>query len=92
MNSILSELQLLKFHPGFPHGNYYIYLFVPKKTKYLYLNILQNQSMCSPTLKIDKSSWFASTKEENSITITNFLDNCDEEGSGWVVKQPFVTD
>jgi hypothetical protein len=31
-------------------------------------------------------------KEENSITITNFLDNCDEEECGWVVKQPFVTD
>ena len=46
--------------------------------------------MCNPTLKIDRSSWFASTKEE-SITINNFLDNCNEEGCGWVVKQPFVT-
>jgi hypothetical protein len=95
MNSILSELQRLKLHRGFPHGNY---LQCPMflQDKYVYLDILRNQGMCNPTLKVDsRSSWFDDTEGNSTIllsTIDDFLDNCNEEGSsGWVVKLPFVT-
>ena len=50
--------------------------------------------MCNPTLKVDRSSWFDDTEGNSTIllsTIDDFLDNCNEEGSGWVVKLPFVT-
>jgi hypothetical protein len=93
MNSILSELQRLKLHRGFPYGNY-LQCPVFLQDKYVYLDILRNQGMCNPTLKIDRSSWFDDTEENSTIllsTIDDFLDNCNEEGCGWVVKQPFVT-
>ena len=93
MNSVLSELQRLKLHRGFPHGNY-LQCPVFLQDKYVYLDILRNQGMCNPTLKVDRSSWFDDTEGNSTIllsTIDDFLDNCNEEGSGWVVKLPFVT-
>jgi hypothetical protein len=93
INSILSELQRLKFHRGFPFGNY-LQCPVFLQDKYVYLAILQNRGMCNPSLKVDRSSWFDDTEENStmlSTTIDSFLDNCNEEGCGWVVKLPFVT-
>jgi hypothetical protein len=93
MNSILSELQRLKLHRGFPFKNY-LQCPVFLQDKYVYLAILQNQGMCNPTFKVDRNSWFDGTEENSTIllsTIDDFLDNCNEEGCGWVVKLPFVT-
>jgi hypothetical protein len=51
--------------------------------------------MCNPTLKVDRSSWFYDTEGNSTILLSttkdDFLDNCNEEGVGWVVKLPFMT-
>ena len=55
--------------------------------------------MCNPTFKVDRSTWMMecegnTTTELSSVllsTIYAFLENCNEEGCGWVVKLPFVT-
>ena len=98
MTSILSELQRLKFHRGFPYGNF-LQCPVFLQDKYEYLAILKKHGMCNPTLKIDRHNWFtcegtsALEAEKPTIlsTIYEFLANCNEEGCGWVVKLPFVT-
>jgi len=92
MSSILCELQRLKFHRGFPYGNY-LQCPVFLQDKYEYLSILRNYDMCNPTFKVDRSLWFDSEEKNSEILslIDDFLVNCNEEGCGWVVKLPFVT-
>lgn len=92
MEALVSELQRLKYHRGFPYGNHLkcpIFL----QDKYEYLSILQKHNLCNSTLKVERSS-IGGERMDNEFTINKinaFLDNCKEEGCGWVVKLPFVT-
>ena len=93
MNAIMNELQRLKYHRGFPHESF-LRCPVFLQDKFEYLSVLQKHGFCNPTLKVERSEWFIETGSPSHAiltTIEHFLDNCKEEGMGWVVKLPFVT-
>mmetsp|Transcript_5290 Transcript_5290/g.7495 ORF Transcript_5290/g.7495 Transcript_5290/m.7495 type:complete len:260 (-) Transcript_5290:157-936(-) len=92
MEALMIELQRLKYHRGFPYGKL-LKCPVVLEDKYEYLSILHQQNMCNPTLKVERSSITGIQKDDELAInkILEFLNNCKEEGCGWVVKLPFVT-
>ena len=54
MDALVSEIQRLKYHRGFPYGNH-LKCPVFLQDKYEYLAILQKHNMCNPTLKVERS-------------------------------------
>jgi hypothetical protein len=100
LESMMGQLQRLQYHSGFPTGDK-LKCPVFLQDKYEYLAVLQKQNWCNPTLKVvrpDLGSLDSDQEQHNQVfdeasinRINFFLDNCKEEGSGWVVKLPFVT-
>jgi len=87
VTDVIDALDTLKIHPGFP-CNEQIECPVFTQHKYKYLNLLPKYMM-TPTYAVPLNfPGQLGTIEKKSLT-TFLMDN--DEGHGWVVKMPFVT-
>lgn len=91
MEETIRQLQRLKYHPGFPSGDQLqCPIFLQDKIKYL--RALQPEGMCNATYMVERPRSLNGRFERDAIdNIVVFLNNCSDEGCGWVVKPPFVT-
>jgi len=85
VEDVLRAIVPLKRHPGFPCG---IKLFCPVFTqnKFKYLRSLPSH-MHTPTLSFD----FKQVHSRRNYKVLDSFLNAHNEGNGWIVKLPFVT-
>ena len=88
INEILDALGRLYYHLGFPTGQQlFCPIFTQNKLKYL---VCLPSFMRTPTLALPIKCGKYRSRLQNAKKLQTFLENNDE-GCGWVVKLPFVT-